>query len=88
MLNALGYQLAQVASGEQAVDYVLDPPVDLILLEMLMEPVINGRQTYQEILKLYSEQKAIIASGFSESEEVKATLKFGAAFRPTEHRTY
>ena len=45
---------------------------------MLMEPGMNGRQTYEEILKLNPAQRAIVASGFSESEDVKATIQLGA----------
>jgi CheY-like chemotaxis protein len=78
MLEALGYTVDTVCSGEQAVQFVKDTPVDLLVIDMLMEPGINGRQTYQEILKLYPGQKAIIASGFSESEDVQATLQLGA----------
>jgi len=45
---------------------------------MIMVPGINGLQTYQEILKLNPEQRAIVASGFSEDEDVKATIQLGA----------
>ncbi|MDU9048235.1 MAG: response regulator [Candidatus Electrothrix sp. Rat3] len=77
MLETLGYRVETVCSGEQAVQFVKDTPVDLIVLDMLMEPGINGRQTYEEILKLHPGQKAVIASGFSESEDVQATLQLG-----------
>ncbi|MGB5684510.1 MAG: ATP-binding protein [Candidatus Electrothrix sp.] len=77
MLEALGYTVETVCSGEQAVQFIKDTPVDLIVLDMLMEPGINGRQTYEEILKLHPGQKAVIASGFSESEDVQATLQLG-----------
>ncbi len=78
MLETLGYTVETVYSGEQAVQFVKDTPVDLLVIDMLMEPGINGRETYEKILKLYPGQKAIIASGFSESEDVKATLQQGA----------
>jgi PAS domain S-box-containing protein len=55
-----------------------DVPVDLIVLDMLMEPGMNGYQTYKEILKFNPDQKAIIASGFSENENVKAAIRIGA----------
>ena len=45
---------------------------------MLMEPGLNGYQTYKEISELHPGQKAIIVSGFSESNDVKATLQLGA----------
>ncbi len=79
MLRRTGYKVDLVASGEEAVKFIRDRPVDLIILDMIMEPGMNGRQTYEEILKLYPGQKAIIASGFSESEDVKAALRLGAA---------
>lgn len=44
-----------------------------------MEPGINGYQTLAEIKKFRPEQKAVIVSGFSDSEAVKAALRLGAA---------
>ena len=78
ILANYGYQVEAVNSGEMAIDFVKSTPVDLILLDMLMEPGINGRRTYEEIIKLYPGQKAIIVSGFSESADVKAAIKQGA----------
>ncbi len=78
MLRNIGYHVDSVCSGELAIKFVKENPVDLIVMDMLMEPGINGRQTYEEILKLYPDQKAVVASGFSESEDVKATLQLGA----------
>ena len=78
MLRPLGYKVDSVCSGEMAIEFVKKNPVDLIVMDMLMEPGLNGRQTYEEILKLYPDQKAIITSGFSESDDVKATLQLGA----------
>ncbi len=79
ILQSFGYTVDSVNSGELAIQFVKDNPVDLILLDMLMEPGMNGRQTYEEIIKLYPGQKAIVASGFSESDDVKATLQSGAS---------
>lgn len=78
MLQHLGYKVDSVSSGELAVQFIKNNPVDLIVLDMLMEPGMNGRQTFEEIIKLYPDQKAVVASGYSESEDVKATLKLGA----------
>lgn len=79
MLQAAGYRVDTVSSGELAIQYLEENSVDLIVLDMLMEPGMNGYQTYKEILKLNPEQKAVIASGFSESGDVKAALAIGAA---------
>lgn len=78
MLTILGYKVDSVRSGEAAIHYLKNTSVDLIVLDMLMDPGINGLQTYKKILELYPGQKAIIASGFSESDDVKATLQLGA----------
>jgi CheY-like chemotaxis protein len=78
ILFSFGYVVDSVSSGELAIEFVKETPVDLLLIDMLMEPGINGCQTYKEILKLYPEQKAIVVSGFSESDAVKETLRLGA----------
>jgi PAS domain S-box-containing protein len=78
MLRSLGYTVDSVCSGELAIKYILDQPVDLIVIDMQMEPGMNGYETYREIIEIYPEQKAVIVSGFSESADVKAALKLGA----------
>ena len=78
MLEMLGYTVHAVDSGEAAVEFVKKHPVDLILLDMLMEPGMNGLETYEKILKLYPGQKAVIASGFSESDDVREAMRLGA----------
>ncbi len=79
MLHSLGYNVESVCSGELAVQFVKEKPVDLLVIDMLMEPGMNGRQTYEAILKLYPDQKAVVVSGFSESDDVKTTLQLGAS---------
>lgn len=78
MLTALGYETTCLGSGEAAVDYLTENRADLVVLDMIMEPGINGRQTYERILRIHPEQKAVIASGFSESEEVIRARRLGA----------
>lgn len=78
MLQSLSYRVDSVCSGELAVKFVKENPVDLIVIDMLMEPGMNGRQTYEKILQLYPKQKAIVVSGFSENDDVKAMLQLGA----------
>jgi len=45
---------------------------------MIMDPEIDGLETYKRILELHPGQKAIIASGFSETERVKEAQRLGA----------
>jgi PAS domain S-box-containing protein len=78
MLDMLGYQYKAVASGEEAIDYLKHHTVDLILLDMIMEPGISGYETYKRIIKLHPGQKTIILSGFSETDDVRRTQFLGA----------
>ena len=39
---------------------------------------MNGRETYDQIIKIHPNQKAIIISGYAETDEVKKTQKLGA----------
>ena len=78
ILNKLGYSVTSVSSGEEAVEYIKGNSVDLLVLDMIMDPGIDGLETYKRILKLHSNQKAIIASGFSETERVKEAQRMGA----------
>ena len=78
MLNKLGYKADAVSSGEEAVEYLKGHTVDLILLDMIMHPGINGRETYARIVSMYPDQKAVIASGFTETDDVKDAQRLGA----------
>jgi PAS domain S-box-containing protein len=78
MLEIFGYKTKAVSGGEEAVEYLKENTVDLILLDMIMDPGINGRETYERILKSHPNQKAIIVSGFAETADVKKIQKLGA----------
>lgn len=78
MLSKLGYDVMSVASGEEAVDFIQTNSVDLLVLDMVMHPGIDGLETYRRITAKNPGQKAVIASGFSESERVKTLQKLGA----------
>ncbi len=78
ILESLGYTVFSVSSGEEAVEFLQEKSVNLLLLDMIMDPGMNGLETYKEIIKIYPEQKAIIASGFSKSKNVKKVLRLGA----------
>jgi hypothetical protein len=67
MLTKVGYNTEAVSSGEEAIRYVKENPVDLIVLDMVMPKGINGRETYEEIIKIRPGQKAVIASGYAKT---------------------
>jgi PAS domain S-box-containing protein len=78
MLEKLGYAVTNLPSGEEAVKYLHHHTADLLVLDMIMEPGIDGLETYRKILKIHPGQKSIIASGYSESARVKEAQLLGA----------
>lgn len=78
LLSELSYSVTTVSSGEEAIEYLKNNKVDLLFLDMIMDPGMNGLETYKQILKLHLGQKAIIVSGFSETEHVKEAKRLGA----------
>jgi two-component system cell cycle sensor histidine kinase/response regulator CckA len=67
-----------VSSGEKAISHIRENPVDLLVLDMIMDPGIDGLDTYRGILVHRPAQKAIIASGYAETSRVRKALSLGA----------
>jgi len=78
MLKKLNYAVMAVSSGEEAVEYLRDNKVEIVVLDMIMDPGMDGLDTYRKIVDLHLNQKAIIVSGFSESDRVRQAQELGA----------
>jgi len=78
MLRELNYNVTSVSSGEEAVTYLQEHKVDLMVLDMIMDPGMDGLDTYRSALMTRPGQKAIIVSGFSETYRVNAAQDLGA----------
>jgi PAS domain S-box-containing protein len=78
MLTKLNYIVTSVSSGEEAVAYVKTHAVDLIVLDMIMDPGMDGLDTYLKLLETHPHQKVIIVSGFAETERVSKAQLLGA----------
>ncbi|UCG05689.1 MAG: PAS domain S-box protein [Desulfobacterales bacterium] len=78
MLKKMGYHVSLAASGEEAVTYMKQKHADLLVLDMIMNPGMDGLETYKRILEIHPGQKAVIASGYSETNRVKQAQKMGA----------
>jgi PAS domain S-box-containing protein len=78
ILTKLNYSVKTASSGEDAVTHLKDNSADLLILDMIMEPGIDGLETYRRIKALHPNQKAIIASGYSETDRVKEAQRLGA----------
>jgi PAS domain S-box-containing protein len=80
ILQRLGYQAATAPSGEEALAYLNRQPdgaVAAVVLDMIMDPGMDGLDTYRHIARIKPDIKAMIASGFAETERVKEALRAG-----------
>jgi len=78
MLKKLVYSVVSASSGEEAVEYLKQHTVDLVVLDMIMDPGMDGLDAYAKILQIHPDQKAIIVSGFAETGRVKEAQSMGA----------
>ncbi len=77
ILTKLSYQITSVDSGEKAIELIKNKIFELVILDMIMPNGIDGAETYRKILEISPGQKAIIVSGFSESDRVIEAQKLG-----------
>jgi len=78
ILTGFGYNIVTASGGREAVAYLKDNEVDLVLLDMIMETGFDGLDTYREILTFRPHQKTIIISGYSRTDRVDEVLALGA----------
>ncbi|MEN6373405.1 MAG: PAS domain S-box protein [Smithella sp.] len=78
MMTKLNYKVTTVSCGEEAVEHLGKGCADIMVLDMIMEPGMDGLDTYRKILEIHPQQKAIIVSGFSETDRVTQALELGA----------
>ena len=78
VLGQLNYRVDTAASGEAALEYLRSGSADLVLLDMIMEPGMDGLLTYRHIRHLHPGLKTIILSGYAENERVLEAIALGA----------
>jgi signal transduction histidine kinase/ActR/RegA family two-component response regulator len=78
ILDELGYRVVTAASGEEALEHLDRDPPDLVVLDMLLGQGLSGLQTYRRMVARRPGQRAIIASGFAETDDVRSTQALGA----------
>ncbi len=78
MLKRLGYKVNVLGSGEAAIDYLKVNKVDLVVLDMIMAPGMDGLSTFRELRSIDPAVKAVIASGYSKTEDVLKAQALGA----------
>jgi len=78
LLRKLGYRVHSVSSGEEAIEYLKQNRADILILDMIMAPGMDGMEAYRRILEIHPQQKAILVSGFSETYRVRKAQLLGA----------
>ncbi|MBD3217367.1 MAG: PAS domain S-box protein [candidate division Zixibacteria bacterium] len=78
LLSKLGYKTQTADSGEQALKLMKNQDFDIVVLDMIMPGGMQGAETYEKMLELNPDQKAIIVSGYAESDQVNKAMKLGA----------
>ncbi len=78
MLSHLNYKVAVVSSGEEAITYLEKNDVDLLVLDMIMDPGMNGLETYKQAIQIRPGIKTVIASGYAEDDKVRQAQELGA----------
>jgi signal transduction histidine kinase/CheY-like chemotaxis protein/sensor domain CHASE-containing protein len=78
LFKQLGFKASAVDSGEAAIQLLKKQDFTFILLDMILEHGMDGDETFRLIHEFKPNQKAIIASGYSQTHQVKETLKLGA----------
>ncbi|MBW1781455.1 MAG: response regulator [Deltaproteobacteria bacterium] len=78
MIQRLGYDAHTAANGEEAVSMIQKRHYDLLILDMIMPPGMDGLETYRKILEIVPDQKAVIASGYAETDRVREAQRLGA----------
>ena len=78
ILDRPGYRCQALASGEEAVEFLHSHTADLVVLDMIMDPGIDGYETFRQIRSIRPEQRAVIASGLSETDRVREAQALGA----------
>ena len=77
LLTRLGYEVHVISSGEDAVENLKENKADILVLDMIMAPDIDGLETYQRVLEINPNRKTSIVSGYPETERVKEAKQLG-----------
>ena len=78
LLTMLNYKVFTCKSGEDAIFFLNKNKIEIVIIDLVMEPGISGFETLKIILEKYPHQKAIIMSGFYSENNIDNALKLGA----------
>lgn len=77
-LTQSGYTTHWVTNGNDAIDYILSKPVDIMLLDLRM-PDIDGLQVLRELEKTKPRTKTIVLTGYGDFKGAVEATRLGAS---------
>ena len=77
ILTKLGYKVRLANSGAQALKMIEQSPADLIVVDTVLGPEMDGLELLEKLRSGFPRQKAIITSGYFEPEIVERAQKAG-----------
>ncbi len=80
MLSKLGYEVVTVENGEAALQTFEEDPMrfEIVILDFIM-PGINGSETFDRLIRIRSDVRVFISSGYSKDGQIENILRRGGA---------
>ena len=78
MLKRLEYKVSVLESGEAAIEYLKTNRADLVILDMIMAPGMDGLSAFKALRSVDPGIRAVIASGYSKTGDVLKAQALGA----------
>ena len=77
ILSDVGYDIASCSNGNEALDYIENNIVDLVLTDLKM-PVMDGVELIKRIKEKYDDVDVIVMTAFGSIESAVDSIKYGA----------
>ncbi len=77
LCKVLGYEAKVANNGEEAIEKYKNEKFDVVILDLTIKGGMGGEECIKELKKIDPDVKAIVYSGYSESEVLKNYKKYG-----------
>lgn len=71
------YDIAFATNGKEALEYISNNPIDLIILDIKM-PKVTGLEVLRDIKEKKPDINVVIATGYQSAEIAEETIRLGA----------
>ena len=77
ILSDVGYDIASCSNGNEALDYIENNMVDLVITDLKM-PVMDGVELIKKIKEKYDDVDVVVMTAFGSIESAVDSIKYGA----------